>query len=511
MGVDVGTTGSKAMVMDDEGRVLGRGYREYTLNYPKEGWVEIGADFLFDITCEAMKEAADNCGIDKSLIEGVSFSVNRSSFCLLDSDLKAIDDKFYVWLDARSEEDMSEINGIMPADRRNEITGMPGGNIFAITKYYWVKKHEPETYAKTKYFSTVGGYIMHRLGADEFTCELSDATVSGLIDVRTLDWSDEIMDAYGFDKAKMPKLCRACDTVGTIKGEIAAKTGLAEGTKIIAGSGDQQLAAMGAGVIEDGAVSLTIGTFGLLAIGLAKPDFKALNGMMIPSTPNIGVFQVEGPQVSGATCYRWCRDTFCQEEVREGAETGVDPYVLMGERYIDKSVPGSNGVIFYSALFGSGYPTWDGNATGSFLGLHSTTTKADIVRSVMEGIILEARHILENVLAAGVQMQDVVTVTGGASKSPQWCQIMADILNRKIRTLNVPDASILGAAALAVRGLGIYPSLEECVSHMVEFGTEYEPVPANVDIYNRLFAIYKDSYYGLKEKNVFEQLKNIYK
>ncbi|MDO4566408.1 MAG: FGGY-family carbohydrate kinase, partial [Oscillospiraceae bacterium] len=237
---------------------------------------------------------------------------------------------------------------------------------------------------------------------------------------------------------KLPPLCKPCSVVGTIKEDIAAKTGLAVGTKIVAGSGDQQVAAMGAGVIKDGAVSLTIGTFGLLAIGLAKPDFSALTGMMIPSTPALGVFQVEGPQVSGATCYRWCRDTLCAEDVAEAEKQGIDPYILMGDKYIKQSVPGSNGTIFYSALFGSGYPTWDTNATGMFIGLRSTTTKADMVRAVMEGITLESRHILESVMAAGVKMQDVITLTGGASKSPEWCQIIADVMGRTVRTLNVP-------------------------------------------------------------------------
>jgi xylulokinase len=294
--------------------------------------------------------------------------------------------------------------------------------------------------------------------------------------------------------------------VGKIKADVAGKTGLAEGTKIVAGSGDQQLAAMGAGVIRDGAVSLTIGTFGLLAIGLAKPNFSALTGLMIPSSPILGVFEVEGPQVSGATCYRWLRDTLCAEDVAEAEKKGVDPYVVMGEKYIQKSVPGSNGVIFYSALFGSGYPTWDTNATGMFLGLRNTHTKADMVRAVMEGITLEARHILESVMAAGVKMDDVITITGGVSKSKEWCQIIADIMNRKIRTLNVSDAAVLGAAGLASIGAGLYKNVDEVVGKMVKFGESYTPIAKNVEIYNKTFAVYKDAYYGLKEKNVFSKL-----
>ncbi len=506
MGIDIGTTGSKAMVVDLKGNILGSGYREYTLNYPHPNWVEVGAHFLMDLTFEAVKEAVEKSGVDKNEIDAVSFSVNRSSFCLLDENLEPIDDKFYVWLDSRSESVMEEMAQKIDPDRRAELTGMPNGNIFAITKYYWVMKNEPETYAKTKYFSSVDGYAMRRFGMDDFKLEVTSAGVCGLMDVRTMDWCDEVVDALGFDRAKLPPLCNPGDVVGTIKADVAELTGLAVGTKIVAGSGDQQVASMGAGVIEDGSVSLTIGTFGLLAVGLAKPDFAGLKGMMIPSTPNVGVFQVEGPQVSGATCYRWCRDTFCQEEVAQGAAEGIDPYVLMEKNYIEKSKPGSGGVIFYSALFGTGYPTWNTEATGVFVGMKSTTTKADIVRSVMEGITMECRYILESIKGSGVQMQDIITITGGASKSAGWRQIIADVMGRKIRSLNVPDAAVIGAAGIAAIGAGHYATIKEAVEHMVHFGDVIEPIEENVALYNKIFDIYKNTYHGLNDKGVFKDL-----
>ncbi|MDR1790188.1 MAG: hypothetical protein LBR20_00725 [Propionibacteriaceae bacterium] len=506
VGIDVGTTGSKAMVFDLSGNIIGKGYREYKLDEPKPNWVEVGAQFILDITFEAVQEAVADSQVDPADIKSISFSVNRSSFCLFDEDMNVIDDKMIVWLDSRAESVMEEMNAKISPERRNEITGMPGYNIFAAAKYYWVKVNEPETYAKTKYFASVDSLAMWGFGSDEFVAETSNASVTGLLDVRTLDWSDELCEALDFDKAKFPKLVAPGSVVGEVKAEVAAKTGLAVGTKIVAGSGDQQLAAMGAGVIKDGAASLTIGTFGLLAVGLAQPDFASLTGMMIPSSPVLGVFEVEGPQVSGATCYRWARDTLCQAEVAEGEETGVDPYVLMEQNYISQSVPGANGVIFYSALFGSGYPTWDTNATGMFLGLRNTHTKADMIRSVMEGITIEARHILDSMLSAGVQMEDVITLTGGASKSAGWCQIVADVFGLKIRTLDVPDAAVLGAAGLAAVGAGLYANVGEVVANMVRFDKVYEPIEANVATYNATFEAYKAAYYGLKEKDVFTQL-----
>jgi xylulokinase len=227
---------------------------------------------------------------------------------------------------------------------------------------------------------------------------------------------------------------------------------------------------------------------------------------MVPSSPTLGVFEVEGPQVSGATCYRWCRDVLCSEEAAAAEACGRDAYELMDGKYLQKSVPGSNGVVFYSALFGSGYPTWDTDATGMFIGLRNTHTKSDIVRSVIEGISLEARHILESVLAAGVEMEDAITLTGGASKSKIWCQTLADVMKRRIRTLVVTDAAALGAAGLAAIGAGMLKDAGEFVDRMVQFGEEYDPIPANAEIFDRSFDVYKAAYYGFKERGLFGKL-----
>ena len=506
MGIDVGTTGSKAMVFDLNGNVMGKGYREYTLNEPKPDWVEVGAKFLLDITFEATKEAIEDSKLDPKEIEAISFSVQRSSFCLVDENLEAIDDKVIIWLDSRAKSVMEEMDAKISPQRRGEISGHPGSNIFAIAKYYWTKKHEPETYAKAKYFSTVDSFVMHGYGSDSFVVEMSDGTSSALMDIKTLTWSSEIADKLGFDMAKFPPLVKPTEVVGSIKADVAAKTGLAVGTKIVAGSGDQQVAAMGAGVIKDGAVSLTIGTYGLMVIGLAKPDSSAYYGLQTPLTPRLGVFQLEGPQISGATCYRWCRDALCAEDVKEAEAKGIDPYALMEEKYVSKSVPGSNGVVFYSALFGSGYPTWDTDATGMFLGLRNTHTKADMVRSVMEGISLDLRRIMESIEKAGVKVGDVITLTGGASKSKPWCQMLADILGRKIRTLDVPDAAVLGAAGLAAIGAGMYSGVEEVVEKMTRFGEVFEPIAGNREAYDKAFRVYESAYLGLQGKGVFGQL-----
>jgi xylulokinase len=494
------------MVLDLEGNVLGQAYREYTLRSPEPGWTEIGGQFLIDLNFEIVRQAVVNSGVDPKDIKAISFSLQRSTFGLLDENLDIIEDTLINWPDARAVPLMDEINAKISASRRNEITGMPGGHVFAITKLYWFKAKRPEIYARTKYFANLDAILMRAFGGTRFAMEVTNATATGMIDVRTLDYCTELFQALSLDMDKLPPLCNPGDVMGEVTPEISAKCGLAPGTKVVAGSGDQQLAAMGAGVIRDGAASLTLGTVAMLAVGLAKPDFAALEGVMIPCSPVLGVFEAEGQVTSGATCYRWARDTFCQPEIEEAQRDGVDPYTIMEKTCIQASPPGANGVIFYSALFGTGYPHWDSDATGLFLGLRSFHTRADIVRSVMEGIVLYVRTIRDGMVATGVQMEDVITLTGGGSKSDGWCQIIADALNSKVRTLKVPDAAVVGAAGLAAIGAGLYGSVEEAVNGMVHFDREFEPIPANVAVYDETVKAYDEAYQGLKDRDVFAKL-----
>lgn len=505
MGIDIGTTGTKSMVVDLSGNILGKSYREYPLKYPAWNQVEIDADYLIEQVFDTVKEAIANSKVPAEQIKAISFSVQRATFTMLDENLEPINNTIYVWLDNRAEEDMAEMAALIDPHRQAHISGMPTSCIYTVEKFYWLKKHAPEIYNKTKYVALVDTYAMHKFGSDELVAEVTNQMVSGMIDVNTFEWSGEILDALELDKSKLPPLVDPCAVVGKIKEDISRRTGLAVGTLIVAGSGDQQAAAMGAGVTEDGSMSLTLGTVGELVVGLAKPDFVKLEGLMIPSTPAKGVFEIEGNQVSGATCYRWARDVLCPTEVALADAMGVDAFDLMGH-YIRKSKPGSNGVIFYSGIFGTGYPTWNAKATGVYVGLKSSNTRADMVRAVMEGITLESRYIYESIKETGVSMKDEITVTGGAIKSPEWRQIIADVMGCRLKILKVSDAAIIGVAIEAAYAAGLVSSLAEGVEKMVQVVGTVDPIPENVELYTKLFPIYRDVYHGLNDKKVFSRL-----
>jgi xylulokinase len=508
MGIDIGTTGAKSMVVALDGKILGAGYCEYPLSYPEPNAVEISADHMMDKVYDTVKDAIKNSGVDSARIVAISFSVQRATFALLDENYEPIDDRFYVWLDNRPEIVMEEIYSKMDRDYMFCITGMPITRTYSVEHLYWIKKFHPELYKKAKHFALVDAYAMWCFGADKFVTETTNAMVSGMMDVRTLKWNTEVMEALDLRQDLLPPLTPPGSVVGKVKKFIAERTGLTEGTLIIAGSGDQQAAAMGAGVVEDGSMSLTLGTIGELVVGLAKPNFAELINLMIPSTPELGIFEIEGNQISGATCYRWARDVLCTAEVALGEAMGKSTFEIM-EEYVNKSVPGSHGVIFQSALFGTGYPTQNGEASASFVGLKPTTTRADLVRSVMEGITFESRFIYEAIKATGVKTKDSITITGGATKSPAWRQIIADVLNCTINTLEVPDASVIGVAALAAIGAGIFKSTKEGVQRMVRIKDTIKPIPANVAVYDKVFPVYRDVYYAFNNNGIYTKLYNL--
>lgn len=505
IGIDAGTTGSKAMVVDLSGKVYASAYRDYPLEHPGPNRVELGADVLTDAVFDAVAEAVKNSGVDPAQIASLSFSVQRSSFALVDEAGDALDDRLIIWLDTRSEEVLDDMNARIDPNRRAELTGMPSVAIFGIAKLFWFMKKQPELIARAKHYLSIDGFLMKKFGAKEFCNEATSLQTNGFLDARTLELCGEVFDKLELPRRLFPKMVKPGEVVGTLSEEAARRTGLRPETLIVAGSGDQQCGALGSGIISDGAVEITLGTGGFVIVGLAKPDFAQLQGLMVPSTPNVGVYEVEGNQNSGATCYRWAKEALFSAEAAMAQELGKDPYDLMNEA-VERSRPGANGLIFSAALFGTGYPTWNSGASGSFVGLRSTHTRGDLLRAVMEGVTMEARFMLESIRETGVATQNIITVTGGSMRSRVWRQIVADVMGVPIRTLEVKDAAVIGAAGLAAIGAGLYAGVNDVVEHMVHYGETVEPVAENIALYDKAFAAYKKVYYSLNDGGVFELL-----
>ncbi|MGL4606584.1 MAG: FGGY-family carbohydrate kinase [Eubacteriaceae bacterium] len=507
MGIDVGTTGTKAMILDKKGKIYGTGYGEYPCQYPNPNWVEQDVDLLVNETYKACNQAVKSSGLDPKEIEAVGFSCQRATFVLVDEKNEPIENIFYGWQDNRGAEILEEAMKIVDPDTFFKTTGMPMTPTFTYAKLLWIMKNQPERYLKTKVVALMPEYIQYCFGADDFYCEMTNACTSGYLDPQKMDWADDVINSFGIDKNKLPQLVKPGTVVGKVTPKVSEKCGLAEGTLLIAGSGDQQCAAIGAGVIEDGFASLTLGTAGLLVVGTENLVLEDVPGVMATSSAALGLFNLEGIQLGAASSYRWMRDELADVEVALGKKVGVDAFELM-DYHIQKSPVGSKGIVFMPYLTGAGYPYWNPDAKGVFAGLTFAHTKSDMVRSVMEGITLESKDMYETMKKSGVVLKQLA-ITGGATKSASWRQIIADMFGVPIRKLEVADATIVGAAVIAGFGAGWFIDVSDGVNQMVRYTETIDPIPENVETYNKRYEIYKNMVTALTESGVYSQFANL--
>lgn len=488
MGIDIGTTGANAMLFDTDGKALGGGYREYPSVYPEEHHVEQEADLLVESAFEVCRQTLRQAAIDPKEVLAVSMSSQRATFGLLDSEDRIIGGRFYGWQDNRALSVLPEIAAKIKAEELYQITGMPLTPTFSLEKLVWIKKHQPERYARTSKVVFPADYVLYHFGADALRTEVTCACCSGMIDVHTLDWSDRILSAFELDRAKFSPLVRPGTVVGKVSRAAAQKSGLLEGTLLVCGTGDQQSAAIGAGVVDHGRASLTLGTAGLLVVGTRQLELAKSPGLMAVSSGRIGLYELEGIQLGAASCYRWIRDTFFHAEV-SGAPAAANLYERM-EQQLHRSRPGANGIVFLPFLSGAGYPLWNPMASGMFAGLRFSHSPADMMRAVIEGVSLESYDMYRQMNQAGVVITSLA-VTGGAMESPVWRQTIADIFGMEIHPLEVPNATLVGAAIFAGIGAGVFRDVFEGVTKTVRFAEPVSPIPENVDVYRKRYDTYK--------------------
>ncbi|WP_066644863.1 FGGY-family carbohydrate kinase [Christensenella timonensis] len=502
MGVDIGTTGTKAMIFDLEARVMGTGYRECIAATPEPDWFEFDAEQLIERTFEACREAVDMSGLDPREIKAVSFSTQRSTVGFIGEDGKMMRNVMYSWQDNRATEEVEFQKQCLDEKETTRLSGMPVTPTYCISNILWFKKHYPEEYEKAKVVSMVSEFLAKRFGADDYYCDWGNASCSGIFDMQKRVWSEKLITAYGLDAKKFPKVVKSGTVLGRVSGEAAALTGLSTDTLLIAGSGDQSCGALGAGIVSEGLAEMTIGTAGHLISYIRQPlASEHVLKMMTVNAAVPGNYELNGIQLSAASVYRWLRDVVATQERDTAKGLGMDPYVLMDE-LVRQSPPGANGLILLPYFASAGCPHWDVEAKGVLAGLTFMHTKGDMARAFMEGCMYEMREIMETMREAGVAFQEL-RITGGATKSALWRQIMADILGLPLRRLKISDATVLGAAILAGYGAGVFASPEEGAAQMVKCDEPILPDQANVAKYNRCYGIFQKLYAAMKKEHIF--------
>lgn len=508
VGVDFGTTGSKTLIVDLEGNEIGIGSLENPISYPEPNSFEITPDdfnnTLLTTTAIALKDA----GIDPHDIIAVSVTSIRSHFGLYDEEGKDVG-AMILWPDNRT--------GIMDAEIRETIkeagytldefydmTGFPHVGIMPLFRLLYMRKRWPEKFSKINKICTMQGAMLKLYGDGSFVDGIEDRVWFQLFEPQTGKPLQKLIDAFDMNDlvGKFAEFVQAGTRCGGIGRIAAEKTGLVEGTPLFVGCGDGQCAALGVGCIQPGFASVAFGSLGVIASRHPNWTIDPLRICNVSGAPG-GGWETEITSSSAGASFRWFRDVLCAEESQIAKNTDMDPYNIMTERAA-KSPIGSNGLLFMPYLTGANAPQANPAARGAYLGIGITTNKNDFIRATMEGVTYTVKEALNCVCDALNMKFSTCRISGGATNSPMWNQMMADIFDCVVETVAASDATALGAAMIASVGAGVYRDLQEAADNMVLVTSRYEPIPENVAIYKEFYQQFKQAYDNLNQNDFYQ-------
>lgn len=479
IGVDLGTSSVKVLLMGEGGEILNIVAREYPLSFPKPGWSEQNPEDWYVQVMDAMAELLSD--YDKSKVEGISFSGQMHGMVILDEFDQVIRPAI-LWNDGRTIEECNYLNHVIGRERISEYTGNMALTGFTAPKVMWVKKHEPDHFARIKKLMLPKDYIAYRLSGVHCT-DVSDASGMLLFDVKNKCWSKPMLDIVGLKEEQLAKVYESYQVVGTLKEEVANKLGLSPSVKIIAGGGDNAVAAVGNGTVGDGMCSISLGTSGTIFI--ASKEFAVDENNALHSFAHAdGKYHFLGCMLSAASCNKWWMDEICKTK----------DYASEQEKI---TVLGENEVYFLPYLMGERTPHNDPNARGTFIGMTLDTKREDMTQAVLEGVTFALRDAFEITKGLGMTINRV-RILGGGAKSPLWCKMVANILDVKVDKINSEEGPAFGAAILAAVGCGKYESVEEACNELIQITSTVEQDPKIVEKYNKKYEVFHQIYPALK-------------
>lgn len=486
IGVDLGTSSVKVLLVNQEGRVVAEATEDYPLIHLKAGYSEQDPEEWVTKTVLALKKLTASSGVSPDDIEGISFSGQMHGLVLLDEKRNVIRNAI-LWNDTRTTEQCREITRTL-GDRLLAVTRNPALEGFTLPKILWVKQYEPDNYAKASVFLLPKDYLRYRL-TGAIHMDYSDAAGTLLLDIGAKQWSKEVCDKLGVDIALCPPLVESHAHVGNLLPEIAEATGLSPSTKVFAGGADNACGAIGSGILKDGEGMSSIGTSGVILSyenGLGA-DYKGKVHFFNHGKEN--AYYSMGVTLAAGYSLSWFKQTFAKDE------SFNEMVASAGE-----VKPGSDGLLFTPYLVGERTPHADANIRGSFIGMDGAHQKKHFVRAVMEGITFSLQESIEIFRQAGKTVDTIISIGGGA-KSALWLQMQADIFNADVVQLENEQGPGMGAAMLAAYGSGWFGSLEECAEVFIKRSSVYSPIADNVKVYADLFQIYKSVYGQTKPIN----------
>ena len=479
IGIDLGTSAVKLLLMDENGNIQKIVSKEYPLYFPKPGWSEQKPEDWYVQSMEGIRELTAEC--DKSQVAGISFGGQMHGLVALDKDDQVIRPAI-LWNDGRTGKQTDYLNQVIGKDKLSEYTANIAFAGFTAPKILWMKENEPENYAKIAKIMLPKDYLAYRLSGS-FCTDVSDASGMLLMDVKNRCWSKEMLEICGITEEQLPKLYESYEVAGTLKPDVANELGFSESVKVIAGAGDNAAAAVGTGTVGDGRCNISLGTSGTIFISSEKFGVDEHNALHSFAHAD-GHYHLMGCMLSAASCNKWW-----SEEI-----LGTKDYAA---EQADIKKLGENRVFYLPYLMGERSPHNDPNVRAMFIGMSMDTTRADMTQAVLEGVAFGLRDSLEVAKSLGIQI-DRTKICGGGAKSPLWRKIIANVMNLKVDIIESEEGPALGGAMLAAVGCGEYPDVETIAEKLVKVVDTVEPDPELVAKYEERYQQFRKLYPAVK-------------
>jgi len=479
IGIDLGTSAVKLLLTDEAGHILRTVSEEYPLHFPQPGWSEQDPTDWFEQSMKGLKKLIEGYA---DRIAGISFGGQMHGLVVLDQDDRVIRPAI-LWNDGRTTEECEYLNGEIGQDVLSRETGNIAFAGFTAPKLLWMKKHEPENFARIRRIMLPKDYLAYRLTGVHAT-DASDASGMLLYDVQNRKWSDKMCELCGVTKEQLAHVYESYEVIGTVLPDIAAELGIPQDVRVIAGAGDNAAAAVGTGTVKNGDCNISLGTSGTIFI--ASDTFSVDPKNALHSFAHAtGRYHLMGCMLSAASCNKWWMEDILKDSDMAAAQKEI------GEL-------GRNHVYFLPYLMGERSPHNDPDARAAFVGMSMDSTRGDLLQAVFEGVAFGLRDSLEVARNAGLDIRKT-RICGGGAKSPLWRKIVANVMNLTVETLEVEEGPAMGGALLAAVGCGVYENVQAAADAVVRVSGTEEPDPALVALYEERYRTFRKLYPALKD------------
>jgi len=481
IGVDLGTSAMKLLLMDEAGTIHNMVSRDYPLEFPQPGWSQQAPQDWKSALMDGIPELLE--GFDASAVAGIGCGGQMHGLVVLDADDNVIRPAI-LWNDGRTAAQVDYLNNVIGKDKLSAMTANIAFAGFTAPKILWMRDNEPENFARIAKIMLPKDYINYLL-TGVHACDYSDASGMLLLDVEHKCWSQEMLDICGISKSQMPALFESYDCIGTVKPDVAAALGLPEGVKVVAGAGDNAAAAVGTGVVGEGGCNISLGTSGTVFISSRSFGVDPFNALHAFAHAD-GGYHLMGCMLSAASCNKWL-----MEDIFATSDYAAEQAPITDDKL------GENHVYFLPYLMGERSPINDTNARGTFIGMTMDTSRADLTQAVLEGVAFAIRDSVEVARSLGIEINSS-KICGGGAKSALWKKIMANVLGITLECPASEQGPGMGGAMLAMVACGVYPTVADACEKLVSVASVVEPDAGLTAKYEKRYAQFKKIYPACK-------------